>query len=137
MTRAATFVRRAGVALGSLALAALPVTEAAAATANPPGVYVLNDGAEWGPACGYGWFCVFNGTNKNLSSFALLPGTDVPDINALKLPSGRSFDTVRAATNNGLLRYCGYSERNYGGTEVRLNPLTNADHLALKSFRGC
>ncbi|QDY77149.1 hypothetical protein [Streptomyces qinzhouensis] len=137
MTRAATLVRRAGVALGSLALITLPTAEAAAVTANPPGVYVLNDAAEWGPSCGYGWFCVFNGGNKNLSSFAVLPGTDVPDINALKLPSGRSFDTVGAYTNNGAVRYCGYSERNYGGTEVILNPVTNGDHLALKSFRGC
>ncbi|MGW1276208.1 peptidase inhibitor family I36 protein [Streptomyces tsukubensis] len=137
MTPVATFVRRAGVALGTLALIALPTADAAAAATNPPGVYILNEQGENGPSCPVGWFCFYHAAQHKWFSFAVLPGTDVPDVGALKFSGGGSIASADSNTNNTLLRYCGYPQPNYGGAEVPIAPFSGGTWNGLKSFRVC
>lgn len=133
------------LALGAMVLATGAADSApkVASGSNAPGVHVLNeDKGENGPTCPQGWVCVFNGVDYKWGSFAVLPGTEAPDIDRLRFARNVSLKgEVSAWINNSPVRYCWYERTGFAGTEHRMEPFGKDRAISpdgqLNSFKPC
>ncbi|MFJ4675883.1 hypothetical protein [Kitasatospora sp. NPDC088783] len=117
---------------------------APAAASNPPGVHVLNGDSRTARQvdCPAGWVCLYDGVHFDHAAVALLPGTELPDTESLRLPDGFRFTGaggVSAWVDNSPVAYCWYPGKDYQGTATAMAPTTrgNAFNDALKSLRPC
>ncbi|WP_282206784.1 hypothetical protein [Kitasatospora fiedleri] len=128
-------------------VAAAPGTappDAPAAVSNPPGVHVLNGDSRTARQvdCPAGWVCLYDGVHFDHAAVALLPGTELPDTERLRLPDGSRFTGtagVSAWVDNSPVAYCWYPGKDYQGTATAMAPATrgNASDDALTSLRPC
>ncbi|MFF3072908.1 peptidase inhibitor family I36 protein [Kitasatospora sp. NPDC057904] len=142
--------RLARAALALAGAAALTCGTAAAAdgpqTANPPGVHLLNPEMKESKAtpCPAGWLCIYGGFDYTWGAIAVLPGSQVENIERIKFTNGRSFtggEGVSSWVNNSPVHYCWYEGAGFTGASHEFASLGKEDHIkpndALKSFKPC
>ncbi|MCX5197360.1 peptidase inhibitor family I36 protein [Streptomyces sp. NBC_00249] len=141
---------RAVVALAGAVALTWGVSAAAGAApppgGYPPGVHILNGNGKDSKhtPCPAGWVCVYDGVDYKFGALAVLPGTEVSDVEQIKLPDGGTFtgdDGISAWVNNSPVRYCWYDKKGFVGTSHEMAPSGKDRQVSpsdgLKSFRPC
>ncbi|MFD3568007.1 peptidase inhibitor family I36 protein [Streptomyces sp. NPDC058667] len=111
----------------------------------PPGVHILNGDSKNSKqtTCPVGWVCVYDGVDFRHGALAVLPGTEVSDVERIKLPDGGTFtgsDGISAWVNNSPVKYCWFDKKGYAGTSHPMAPAgrnSNVPDHAVKSFKPC
>ncbi|MBV6696769.1 peptidase inhibitor family I36 protein [Kitasatospora aureofaciens] len=145
--------RGARLAKAALALAGAAAltcgTSAAADTSqgsNPPGVHLLNPEMKKTDTtpCPAGWLCLYGGFDYSYGAIAVLPGSQVENIERIRFTNGGSFtggDGVSSWVNNSPVRYCWYESTGFQGSSHEFAAFGKEDHIkpndALKSFKPC
>lgn len=142
--------RRAARALVTLAGAVALVCGAGAVAdavppgGYPPGVHILNGDSKNSKhtPCPAGWVCVYDGVDATYGAIAVLPGTEVPDVERIKLPDGGTFtgkEGISTWVNNSPVAYCWFDRKGYTGTSHPMAPAKagSSPGDSLKSFKPC
>ncbi|MFE9139434.1 peptidase inhibitor family I36 protein [Streptomyces sp. NPDC007355] len=140
-------VRTALTLAGAAALTCGVVAAAGAVAPGgyPPGVHILNGDSKNNKqtTCPAGWVCVYDGVDFTYGAIAVLPGTEVSDVEHIKLPDGGTFtgnEGISAWANNSPVTYCWFDKKGYAGTSHPMAPAGKDGRVpsdSLKSFKPC
>lgn len=141
--------RFAKAAIALAGAAALTCGTAVAADApkgsNPPGVHVLNGDSKNSKHvdCPVGWMCFYDGVDFTYGAIAVLPGTEVSDVERLRLTDGGTFtgqEGISAWVNNSPVRYCWFPKKGFEGGSNEIASFAKKGDLPshpVKSFKPC